>query len=173
MKYPIVLLIFILISSCTKFEYSSEDPVKEVEEYTVVTTRSNGDANGNFKSHLSGMFTKATGQVNFKFNDDNSKLYYKLIVANIKNVTAAHLHHSHMGEQPGHPVLTLFSGFAEGRTNGILMEGYLTDADINCTCSNPTHHNLTHLRGHIEDRETTVLVHTLAFPAGEISGRVR
>jgi hypothetical protein len=54
--------------------------------------------NGNFRTHLSGdeevpvRVTNAQGQALFKLSDDGTELSYKLIVANIDNVVASHIH---------------------------------------------------------------------------------
>ncbi|MCB0669977.1 MAG: CHRD domain-containing protein [Saprospiraceae bacterium] len=172
MKYLLFFLGGLLIYSCSKFESAKIDESTISNDQVVFSSSSTKPQKGYFRGHLSGEETNATGQINFRFDADNNSVYYKLIVANIDNVTAAHLHHSHMGEVPGHPVLTLFSGLAEGTTNGTLAEGILTDDDINCSCGNPDHQNLAQLRKHIEAGETTVLVHTENFPEGEIGGEI-
>ncbi len=128
----------------------------------------------NFRANLSGDNTNATGQVILQFNEDDTQLYYKLIVANIQDVTAAHLYHAHDGEQTGHAALTLFSGTPSGPVDGILAEGILTADDITCTC--PDHigqHDLSHLKQHMIGGETYVNVHTVAYPDGEIRGWIR
>jgi len=171
MKYLAALLVILLGIACTKLESPIVDSVDQTNEEVIFESRTN-DKIGNFRGHLAGDETLAAGQVIFRFAKDNSEVYFKLIVANIENVRMAHLHHSHMGHQPGHAVLTLFNDIAPGTTNGIFAEGTLTYADITCPCPDASHHSLAHLRGHVEDGETSVLVHTVAFPDGEISGPI-
>jgi hypothetical protein len=87
-----------------------------------------------FKAHLTGdqevpdpVDTQATGQTNFKLSKDGNSLSYKLIVANIENVAAAHIHIGERGANGGVAV-TLYNGPIEGRTSGVLAEGMITSA---------------------------------------------
>lgn len=171
MKSLLLLTILFILSSCSKDDFALSGEALKGDQITF-GARSQKPKKGNFQGHLSGDLTDATGQVSFRFDRDNTVLYYKLIVANIDDIFAAHLHHTHMGGE-NHPVLTLFQEIVSGSTNGVLSEGTLTDDDINCTCPHPAHHTLAALRQHMEDGETSVIVHSQNFPEGEISGIIR
>ena len=124
-----------------------------------------------FKAHLSGdqeapnpVDTEATGQTNFKLSKDRSMLSYKLIVSNIENVAAAHIHIGERGKN-GPVVVTLYSGLIEGRTSGVLAEGSITDADIKDK-------SLEELYNIMLAEGAYVNVHTSQNPGGEIRGQI-
>jgi hypothetical protein len=87
-------------------------------------------SNRNFSVHLSGdeevppRATQAQGQALFQVSKDGSSIRYKLIVANIENVVAAHVHLAPPGAN-GPVVAPLYlDGVAgSGRTQGVLAEG--------------------------------------------------
>src|SRR5437879_5666401 len=96
-----------------------------------------GSRNRNFVAHLSGdqevppRDTQAQGQAIFQLSDDGTELHYKLIVANIENVVAAHIHLGAIGQNG--PVVAFLFGPAPpggGRTDGVLAEGTITAADV-------------------------------------------
>lgn len=94
----------------------------------------------NFKSHLDGAeevparITGARGQVVFKLSGDETELGFKLIVANIDNVFAAHIHCGQLGVN-GPVGVTLFSGApAGGPVNGVLAQGTATAPDPGNGC---------------------------------------
>ncbi|MEK6477863.1 CHRD domain-containing protein [Catalinimonas sp. 4WD22] len=153
-----------------------------------------------FKTHLNGqqvapqpVDTKAQGQANFKLSDDCNKLYFKLIVANIENITEAHVHlipgpahgvgHESGGgheEEDGHDaghstgdvVLWLYPAAAPaqlipGRTNGVLAEGVLTESDL---VGELADERLQRLIRAMHQGRLYVDVHTHQHPAGEIRG---
>ncbi|MFC6669432.1 CHRD domain-containing protein [Marinobacterium aestuariivivens] len=91
----------------------------------------------NFVAHLDGTQevplreTSATGQTTFQLDTDGTALSYKLIVANIENVVAAHIHLAIAGING--PVVAFLAGpFApgEGRLNGVIAEGTITADDL-------------------------------------------
>ena len=133
-------------------------------------------AERNFKAHLSGkeevppVATKAQGQAHFKLSKDGTKLEFKLNVANIENVTAAHIHLAPKGDN-GPVVVTLFSGpTTEGKTTGTLAEGTITAADLVGPLAGKP---LSDLIKQMEAGNTYVNVHTTQHPAGEIRGQIR
>ena len=123
-----------------------------------------------FNAHLSGsqevppVETNATGQATFKLSKDGTSLSYKLIVGNIENVAAAHIHIAPAGTNGGVAV-TLYSGLVEGRTNGVLAEGVITEDDI-------TGYTLTELLNIMVAEGAYVNVHTTQNPGGEIRGQI-
>jgi hypothetical protein len=75
--------------------------------------------------------TRARGTAVFHFADDGASLAYKLIVANIENVVASHIHIGPAGEN-GLVVAFLFGNVpaGAGRVSGVLAESTLTAADL-------------------------------------------
>lgn len=132
-----------------------------------------------FNTHLNGrqerptpVDTKAQGQANFKFSKDCKELYYKLIVANIKNVTQAHLHLINNPNGTGGVVVWLYPAappaqLLPGRTQGVLAQGVITEEDLTGALAGMTLHDLMHA---IHHGKIYVNVHTNQYPAGEIRG---
>ena len=73
----------------------------------------------------------ATGQAIFHLSADGTQLDFKLIVANIENVVAAHIHLGPEGVN-GPVVAFLFGPAAAGggRFDGLLAQGTITEADL-------------------------------------------
>lgn len=133
----------------------------------------------NFRAHLSGgeevppVTTEATGQAIFQLSKDGTELSYKLIVANIQNVSMAHIHVAPEGVN-GPVVVWLYpSGpppqLIPGRSSGILGEGVITSDNL---VGPLVGHSLSDLVELIQAGETYVNVHTSQFPAGEIRGQI-
>ena len=128
----------------------------------------------NFNLHLTSnahdeVDTNAQGQANFQLRD--GELNFKLIVANIQDVSMAHIHL----EEVAGPVSVWLHDFdtgapalIEGRVNGVLSRGTITDEDV----AGPID-TVDDLVDEIDDANAWVNVHTEAFPAGEIGGRIR
>jgi CHRD domain len=117
--------------------------------------------------------TRGQGQAIFRISEDGTELTYKLIVANILNVTQAHIHLGPAGGTggivawlyPSAPPLQLIPG----RTQGVLGEGVITSASlVGALAGQP----LSALIDAILDGGTYVNVHTLQFPPGEIRGQI-
>ena len=144
-------------------------------------------ASQNFAAPLSGAEevpardTQARGVATFKLSQDGTELSYKLIVANIENVVAAHIHLGAAGTNGG--VVVFLYGDAPaggGRTDGVLAEGTITEADlINALAGQP----LSALIDAMESGNAYVNVHTNDgvaptntgpgdFPGGEIRGQI-
>lgn len=133
-----------------------------------------------FKAHLTGdqevpaVETKATGQAIFKLSKDGAELSYKLIVANIENVHMAHIHYAPTGSN-GPVVVWLYPtdgpppSLIEGRKDGILAEGIITEDDLRGALTGESLEEL--LEGMIAGN-TYVNVHTIQNPAGEIRGQI-
>lgn len=148
---------------------------------TAVVTA--GD-NRNFVAHLSGdeevppRDTQAQGQAIFHLSKDGSELSFKLIVSNIENVVAAHIHCGAPGVA-GPVGVTLFSG-GPLSVNGTLAEGVITAPDDPNGC-NWT--DLDAVVSAIRAGNTYVNVHTNDgvappntgpgdFPGGEVRGQI-
>jgi len=115
--------------------------------------------------------SKAAGEAVFKLNKSADALDYKLIVANIDNVFAVHIHCGAPGVN-GPIGVTLF--FAPppnpGPVNGILAQGTITAPDSGNACGWA---DLDAVVGAIHGGAAYVNVHTLpGFPPGEIRGQI-
>ena len=152
----------------------------------------------NYRTHLSGdnevpppgvvIETNAQGQAIFQLSEDGSALSYKLIVANIENVIAAHIH---IGPATAngpvavwlYPSTTPGGGLpGQGRIDGVIAEGVITTANlVNQAQTGVT--TLEQLIAAIEAGNAYVNVHTHDgvgdpntgpgdFPGGEIRGQL-
>lgn len=120
----------------------------------------------NYTAHLTGSGTNAQGEVIYHLSKDGMTLSYKLIVANIDNVTMAHIHDG----ATGIPVVWLYPSAPPprqipGRSDGVLAQGTITSANIVGPYAGMT---VMQLFEKIEAGKTYVNVHTTAFPAGLI-----
>lgn len=136
----------------------------------------------NFRAHLKGrneipaVDTNAQGQAILKISSDESSMDYKLIVANIKDVTQAHIHCG--AEDVNGPVVAFLFGFdpAGVDVNGVLAEGTITAANViprpdSEACPGGVA-NLAELIAKIRSGEAYVNVHTIDWPGGEIRGQL-
>jgi CHRD domain len=139
----------------------------------------------NFRTHLTGAeevpprATQAQGQAKFKVIDDDA-IRFRLNVANIENVFAAHIHCGATGVN-GPVGVTLFNGpVGAGPVNGTLAKGTITAPDAGNGCGWT---NLAAVIAAIESGLTYVNVHTNDgveppntgpgdFPGGEIRGQL-
>jgi len=150
-------LVFVLIAFCVLSGIASAQPPNAK----------------NFVAHLSGdeevppVDTSAQGQATFQFYDESGELDFLLIVANIENVVAAHIHCAPIGVN-GPVGVTLFSG-GPVTVNGILVEGTITAPDAGNTCG---WSNIDAVVEAMRDGDTYVNVHTNAHPGGEIRGQI-
>lgn len=133
----------------------------------------------NFTTHLSGeptaTDTRAQGQVKLQVSDDGLSVHYRLIVANIKNVTQAHIHIAGSPGGNGGVAVWLYPSAAPsmlipGRTQGNLAHGTFTAADFFGSFSTWKMEDLIHA---IHEGRAYVNVHTTQFPPGEIRGYLK
>lgn len=176
-----VLLLIALLASCS--DLVVEPAAAPDSEAAFAEAASKNHAPGksrNFVAPLSGaqevpaVETRARGNATFRFSRDGTEMHYKLIVANIENVTQAHIHRAPAGAN-GPVVLWLYpsappSQLIPGRTQGILAEGTITADDlVGLLAGEP----LSALRDLFLAGEAYVNVHTSQFPPGEIRGQIR
>ena len=142
----------------------------------------------NFVSPLSGAEefpardTLARGNAIFHSNSDDSALSYKLIVANINNVVAAHIHCGAPGVN-GPVGVTLYSGGVPGggRTDGVLSQGTATAPDAGNGCGwmsmgdvlEAMRSGNAYVNVHTSDGVPPADTGPGDFPGGEIRGQVR
>jgi CHRD domain-containing protein len=126
--------------------------------------------------------TKAQGQAVLELSDDGQSLHLRLIVANIDNVVAAHLHKAPAGTNGG-IVVNLFLGGVPGSgpVSGILVEddiqasdlvGDLAGQPLETLLSEITAGNI-YLNVHTNDGVDPANTGPGDFPGGEIRGQVR
>jgi len=122
-----------------------------------------------------GTDSKAAGQAIFKVVDGGTAIEYKLIVANIENVSAAHIHLVPVGGVNGPPVVWLYPSSAPGvlipgKSNGILMEGRFDETDFVGPLAGAEFDALVDA---IVAGRTYVNVHTAQHALGEIRGPIK
>jgi hypothetical protein len=146
------------------------------------------DNNRNFVAHLSGdeevppVATLAQGQAIFHLSDDGNELEYRLIVANIENVVASHIHVGATGVN-GPVVAFLFGSVPPGggRSDGVIATGTITAANLVGPLAG---HPLSDLIAAMESGNAYANVHTNDgvappntgpgdSPGGEIRGQIR
>ena len=113
--------------------------------------------------------SRARGIALFRLDDDGSTVHYTLIVANIQNPAAAHIHTGLVGVS-GPVVVPLFSGPAgSGRFNGVLAEGSFTASEefLAVMTSGGTYVNV-----HTNDGVAPTNTGPGDLPGGEIRGQV-
>jgi hypothetical protein len=116
------------------------------------------------------MFKLVTREVYDEETDSRvevQELYYRLLVRDIEDVTAAHIHVGQPGED-GDVVALLFSGDPTGAFNGQLAEGTITEADL----TGPLAGDMDGLIALLESGGLYVNVHTVVNPGGEIRGQI-
>ena len=124
--------------------------------------------------------TLARRVASFQLASNGAELDFRLVVANIENVFAAHIHCGAPGVA-GPVGVTLFTGApGGGRTDGVLTEGTVTAPDVGNACGWT---DLAAVVTAMESGNTYVNVHTNDgidpantgpgdFPGGEIRGQV-
>ena len=134
----------------------------------------------NFRAPLAGenevppVDTRVRGLSTFQLSRTGDELQYRLIVANIENLTMAHIHLAPEGEN-GPVVAWLYPDgpppqLIEGRFDGVLAEGVITATDLVGPLDDAP---LSDLVDEIRAKQTYVNVHTVAHPAGEVRGQIR
>jgi hypothetical protein len=167
LKLIVPIMAIALMTACEK-ESFSDDLTRE--RATPVDVRA---SDFNFTASLAGYNevpptnSNAAGECIVRIAKDESSIYYKLIAANIDDVTASHFHMAPEGVNGG-VVAFLFSGPQPGPQNGILAEGTITAADV----INALEGDLDALIDAIREGNIYVNVHTTANPGGEIRGQV-
>ncbi len=142
----------------------------------------------NFGTHLDGgqevpaRETPAQGQAIFQLSADETAINYQVLVANINNVVASHIHLGPAGANG--PVVAFLAGPFDpggGPSNGILGQGTITAANL---VGPLTGASIASLASLMRDGMIYANVHTndgIApantgpgdFPGGEIRGQVR
>lgn len=142
----------------------------------------------NYVAHLSGdqevpsRETSAAGQAIFHLSEDGLSLRYKVIVANIYNVVASHIHLGVAGANG--PIVAFLAGPfppAGGRTDGILAEGTISAANLTGPLLGQDFSLLVaalrtggaYVNVHTNDGVDPTNTGAGDFPGGEIRGQIR
>ncbi|MCW0483730.1 CHRD domain-containing protein [Gaoshiqia sediminis] len=170
--YVVFIAVFLFaFPSCEK-----SDVVADAEQEVILKK---AHLMSRFKAHLSGgeevpaNTSQATGQATFALSKDGTMISYKLIVANLENVTMSHIHMGAAGTNGGVVAWLYPSGppamLLQGTTNGILAEGVIQAENlIGAFAGQP----LDALVDAMMAGNAYVNVHTTAFPGGEIRGQI-
>lgn len=124
--------------------------------------------------------TPARGAAGFVVKNDGSGVVYKLLVLDIQNVAAAHVHCAPTGVN-GPVGVTLYRGSAaSGPANGVIASGVLTAPDAGNACGWVTmedvlaamHSGNAYVNVHTNDGVDPTNTGPGDFPGGEIRGQV-
>jgi hypothetical protein len=140
----------------------------------LVPAASAGGNDNSFVANLKGrsevppVDTNGQGTVHVKVAKDGSSMSYKLIVANLTDVVAAHIHCAPVGAN-GPVGVTLFSD-SPVTANGILAQGEILAPDPSNGCG---WLDLEDVINAMASGNTYVNVHTLQILSGEIRGQLK
>ena len=110
----------------------------------------------------------STGIALFELLNNNS-ITFKVNVTNMDNIKAAHVHLGVFG-QNGDVVATIFnSSTPQDILNGTLVEGKLTETDLQGPLKGNSTYELVNL---MNATKTYVNIHTIEHPNGEIRGQI-
>jgi hypothetical protein len=186
MKTPIAVglaLTLALSAACSDTEPTAVPMAPDAPARNFVANGAmNGVAQLSGANEVPSRDTRARGLATVQVSADGTELSYRLIVANIDNVIAAHFHLGEAGVNG--PVVAFLYGPApagQGAVNGPIAEGVITDADLIGPFAGQT---LATLVQAMVDGSIYVNVHTSDgvaptntgpgdFASGEVRGQVR
>lgn len=133
-----------------------------------------------FRATLSGrnqtppIDTSAHGTATFSLTKSGKSLSYRLYVADVENVSMAHIHIGGAGEEgpvavwlyPSHPPARV----KKGKFTGTLASGVITAAKLEGPLKGKA---IADLISEIKNGDAFVNVHTVQHPAGEIRGQIK
>lgn len=172
-----------LLAACTEAPTATL-PVYEVgaQQGIVENGGRSGVATLSGANEVPARATQARGNATFKLSADGLSLDYRLIVANIENVVASHIHIGLAGAN-GPVGVFLFGNVAPGggRVDGVLAAGTLTAADFIGPLAGAS---VADLVDEMQGGNAYVNVHTNDgvdptntgpgdFPGGEVRGQIR
>ena len=111
--------------------------------------------------------TAGSGFAGFALNEAETELAYDLIVRNVQDVVAAHIHCAAAGVNGGVGV-SLFGG-GPVTPDGTLASGTITMPDVGNSCGWA---DMAAVAAALRSGDTYVNVHTLANPPGEVRGQI-
>lgn len=114
--------------------------------------------------------TDAFGLAQFRFNNDFTRLRFKLVVNDIEKLTVAHIHLGMRGEN-GPVVVFLFGPVTRGiSVDRGVVTGIITESDLVGPLQGMS---LLELAREMEAGNTYVNAHTENHPNGEIRGQIK
>jgi hypothetical protein len=146
-----------------------------VAALSVLLLPISAQAGKKFSAKLSGIGgSKASGEATFELSDDGKTLRYKVTVADLENLTMAHIHAAPEGTDG--PVVAWLHPSGpppqprEGKFSGTLAEGSIAAAGLKGPLEGKP---LSALIEKINAGEAYVNVHTKQMGGGEIRGTIR
>lgn len=124
--------------------------------------------------------SRSQGQAVFHLNADETALAFKLVVSNIRNVTASHIHCGAVGVN-GPVGVTLYMGAVNsGKVTGVLSDAVITAPDAGNACGWVTLSDVvtamrsgnTYVNIHTNDGVAPTNTGPGDFPGGEIRGQI-
>ena len=112
--------------------------------------------------------TGGSGLASFLLNPGSTALTFEVMAANIRDVTASHIHCGPAGANG--PIGVTLSEGAPGMVAGIFARGVITAPDPGNACGWA---NFAAIVGGMRSGNTYVNVHTAVNPSGEIRGQIR
>ena len=181
-KGSMIMICYSLFAACMQHDESLAPKKSDIGLLsTDLSTNASEEsmmAKRTFTAHLSGgdevpaNDTQAQGQVIFHLSKDGTEMSYKLIVANLENVRAAHIHCAAEGVN-GPVDVGLFGTPTTGVFNGVLAEGTITDANVNALACIGGVKSVAAVVDLIRSGNAYVNVHTTQLPGGEIRGQLK
>lgn len=179
LTFLLISSMMLVLTSCDKKLDTTSQSESVLKSAQLEPELKSGKMVQNFRAHLSGQnevpanLSEATGEVIFQLSSDGLELKYKLIVANINDVTMAHIHLAKAGANapfvvwlyPSVPPAVMLPG----TTNGILAQGVITAANLVGTMKNKT---VLDLVSEFKAENAYVNVHTNTYKGGEIRGQI-
>jgi len=153
-----------LLALCLVFSGCSNETLQEQQEtLSQSLTSLKGD------NEVPARETNAAGEAIITISKDESYIHFKLIVANIEDVTASHFHIAPAGSNGGVVAFLYSNPQASGPENGVLAEGYITSENLVGSLSGA---ELSDLISAIRGGNVYVNVHTTTYPGGELRGQL-
>jgi hypothetical protein len=187
-KGSLILISYFLFAACMQHDESLAP--QALQNQDLLEVNSDAQEMGSmmkrtFTAHLTSgkelpsgsIDTGAQGQAIFRLSEDASTVYYKLIVANIENVTVSHIHCG-AADQSGAPLVWLYGpGAPVTSQSGVIAEGQFTSDNFiprtdggSCPGGSLTFENLIE---RFRNGTTYVNVHTIEHGGGEIRGQIQ
>ena len=114
--------------------------------------------------------TNAAGKATLTLNQDRTLLFYTVMVSDIEDVTAVHIHIGKKGESGPPIALIAVSTKKRGKISGILAEGSIGAGDLMTSFKGK---DIQALYQQLTDGENYINIHTLKYPDGEIRGQIK
>jgi hypothetical protein len=178
-----VLGVALATTACTESQPTAVLPVfEDGASMSLVANGRNAAVPLSGRDEVPARDTRARGTAIFHLSKDGTELSYKLIVANIENVVAAHIHLGPPDENG--PVIVFLYGAVPpggGRISGVIAEGTLTSDDFVGAFSDWTMADLvdammagnTYVNVHTNDGVDPANTGPGDFPGGEVRGQIR